>query len=74
MAETQPGAFRAWLRTVTVHRLRGFWRARQSRPQATGASDFAQTLDQLEDPHSALSQIWDKEHDRQDRCGGALPV
>src|SRR5262245_13358137 len=58
------GAFRAWLRAITVNRLRGFWRARQSRPQATGDSDFANVLDQLEDPNSALSQLWDKEHDR----------
>src|SRR5262249_36496199 len=33
------GAFRAWLRTITVHRLRDFWRSRHYRPEATGASD-----------------------------------
>ena len=26
------GAFRAWLRMITVHRLRGYWRGKQSRP------------------------------------------
>src|SRR6516165_5272895 len=57
------GAFRRWLRTILVNRLRGFWRARQSRPPA-GNSDLAQMLDQLEDPQSGLSQLWDKEHDR----------
>jgi RNA polymerase sigma-70 factor (ECF subfamily) len=58
------GAFRRWLRTILVNRLRGFWRARQSRPLATGDSDLGQMLDQLEDPQSGLSQLWDKEHDR----------
>lgn len=58
------GAFRSWLRTITVHRLRGFWRARRAHAQATGDSDFLQTLDQLEDPSSGLSRLWDQEHDR----------
>jgi RNA polymerase sigma-70 factor (ECF subfamily) len=57
------GAFRRWLRTILVNRLRGFWRARQSRPPA-GNSDLGQMLDQFEDPQSGLSQLWDKEHDR----------
>jgi RNA polymerase sigma-70 factor (ECF subfamily) len=58
------GAFRRWLRTILVHRLRGFWRARQSRPVATGDSDLGRLLEQLEDPASGLSRLWDQEHDR----------
>ena len=58
------GAFRRWLRTVTVNRLRTFWRARQARPRAAGGSDFAKVLDQLADPDSQLSRLWDQEHDR----------
>jgi RNA polymerase sigma-70 factor (ECF subfamily) len=58
------GTFRGWLRAITVNRLRMFWRARQSRPLATGDSDLARKLAELEDPHSTLSQIWDREHDR----------
>jgi len=58
------GAFRRWLRLITVHRLRDFWRARQGRPQAAGGSDFGQLLDQLEDPNSDLSRLWDREHDQ----------
>ena len=27
------GAFRAWLRTITVHRLRGYWRAQAVIPR-----------------------------------------
>src|SRR5262245_11385042 len=60
----RPGAFRRWLRTILVHRLRNFWRARQARPAATGDSGLGQMLDQLEDPHSGLSRLWDEEHDR----------
>ena len=60
----RPGAFRRWLKTVLVHRLQGHWRARQNRPVATGHSDLAQKLEQLEDPASGLSQLWDREHDR----------
>ena len=33
-------------------------------PQATGASDFLAKLEQLEDPASGLSRLWDEEHDR----------
>jgi RNA polymerase sigma-70 factor (ECF subfamily) len=58
------GSFRGWLRTVAVNRLRMFWRSRRTRPLATGDSDLARRLDELEDPHSALSQLWDREHDR----------
>jgi RNA polymerase sigma factor (sigma-70 family) len=60
----RPGAFRAWLRTVTVHRLRGYWRGRQHRGRASGDSEAARMLQQLEDPASRLSRLWDAEHDR----------
>jgi RNA polymerase sigma-70 factor (ECF subfamily) len=63
----RPGSFRAWLRTITVHRLRTYWQTRQARPQPSGGADF---LDQLEDPNSALSRAWDEEHDR--HVAGAL--
>lgn len=57
------GAFRNWLRTILVHRLRNFWRARQHRPEVVGGSDFLKRLEQLEDENSHLSQLWDREHD-----------
>ena len=62
--EPRPGAFRRWLRGITVNCLRNFWRAQRSRPKATGDSEFAQMLDQMEDPDSGLSALWDVEHDR----------
>jgi RNA polymerase sigma factor (sigma-70 family) len=60
----RPGAFRNWLRRITVNRLRVLWRARQTRPPATGDSDFLKMLDQLEDPNSGMSRLWDQQHDQ----------
>src|SRR5262249_11565932 len=60
----RPGGFRAWLRGITVNRLREFWRARRYRPEATGDSDFLARLEQLADPASELSQRWDQDHNR----------
>jgi RNA polymerase sigma-70 factor (ECF subfamily) len=62
--EPHPGSFRGWLRTITVFRLKNYWRARHGKPQGTGDSDFARMLEQLEDPHSNQSQLWDREHDQ----------
>src|SRR5262249_21126285 len=56
-----PGAFRAWLRSITVNRLRAAWRSR--RP-AAGGDAVSEQLQQLEDPASPLSRAWDEEHDR----------
>jgi RNA polymerase sigma-70 factor (ECF subfamily) len=57
------GAFRAWLRTILAHRVRDFFRGQKYRPTATGDSDFLRRLDELEAPESALSKLWDQEHD-----------
>jgi RNA polymerase sigma-70 factor (ECF subfamily) len=58
------GAFRSWLRTILAHRLQAFFRARQKGPQLAGGSDGERLLDQLADPHSDLSRLWNQEHDR----------
>jgi RNA polymerase sigma-70 factor (ECF subfamily) len=58
-----PGAFRAWLRTILAHRVRDYFRGQKYRPTATGDSDFLRRLDELESPESALSRLWDREHD-----------
>jgi RNA polymerase sigma-70 factor (ECF subfamily) len=57
------GAFRSWLRTILAHRLRDFFRGQKYRPTATGDSDFLRRLDELEAPGSALSRLWDRDHD-----------
>lgn len=53
----RPGAFRAWLRGITVNFLREFWR---SRPQPGSEGQ----LEQLTDPQAELSRLWDEQHDR----------
>jgi RNA polymerase sigma-70 factor (ECF subfamily) len=60
----RPGSFRAWLRTILVHRLRNYWRSHQRRPEITGGTEIFQQLQELEDPQSSLSQIWDEQHDK----------
>ena len=57
------GAFRAWLRTILANQLRDYFRGQKYRPTATGDSDVLRRLDELESPDSALSRLWDREHD-----------
>ena len=56
-----PGAFRAWLRSIAVNRLRVAWR---TRGPAAGGDAVLDQLNQLEDQASPLSRAWDEEHDR----------
>ncbi|HZZ82560.1 MAG TPA: sigma-70 family RNA polymerase sigma factor [Gemmataceae bacterium] len=59
-----PGAFRSWLRTILLNRLKGYWRSLQGKPQATGGANLSQNLEQFEDPSSGLSILWDTQHDQ----------
>jgi RNA polymerase sigma-70 factor (ECF subfamily) len=61
----EKGAFRSWLRTILVNRLRHFWRSRQRRPTAVGGSDFLKELEQLGDGATPVNELWDREHDRE---------
>lgn len=56
------GSFRAWLRQITLNRIRAFQRTRRQRPLA--GADIDQVLAQLEDATSALARQWDINHDR----------
>jgi RNA polymerase sigma-70 factor (ECF subfamily) len=58
------GAFRAWLRTITINRTRDFWKARSGQPAAAGGSGVLDMVQQLEDPESELSRLWDEQHDQ----------
>jgi RNA polymerase sigma-70 factor (ECF subfamily) len=60
----KPGAFRGWLRTVTVNRAREFWRQGKCRALAPGGSALLEVIGQLEDPASDVSRRWDEEHDQ----------
>jgi RNA polymerase sigma factor (sigma-70 family) len=55
----RPGAFRAWLRAITVNCSRDHWKARAARPAAAAEA----VLEQLADPDILTSQEWDREHD-----------
>jgi RNA polymerase sigma-70 factor (ECF subfamily) len=57
------GAFRSWLRTILANRMRNYFRGQNYQPIATGDSDFLRRLDELQSPESALSKLWDREHD-----------
>jgi RNA polymerase sigma-70 factor, ECF subfamily len=56
------GGFRAWLRQITVNRIRTFQKARRKAPLAGDQIDHL--LSQLEDSASKLSKQWDQEHNR----------
>ncbi len=58
------GAFRLWLRRLTVNCLREFWRKKRLLPLAQGDADFEAVLDQLATEDSVLGRRWDEEHDR----------
>ena len=49
----QRGAFRNWLRTITVNRLRVLWRSRQTRPQATGTAISSRCSTSWKTPRAA---------------------
>lgn len=55
------GAFRTWLKAMTVNRLRVHWR---NRLPTSGGEAALELLHQLEDPDSDPSRTWDEEHDR----------
>jgi len=58
------GAFRRWLKQIVIHRLLNLLRTQRKQAVATGDSDMASILEQVQDPQSDLSLIWDEEHDR----------
>ncbi len=58
------GAFRNWLRTITVNCLRDFWKTQRLRPAAAGDSSFEDAIALLADENSDLTQRWNDEHDR----------
>jgi RNA polymerase sigma-70 factor (ECF subfamily) len=58
------GAFRAWLRKILANRVRDYFRKQKNLPTATGGSDFQRWVEELESPDTALSDLWNREHDR----------
>jgi RNA polymerase sigma-70 factor (ECF subfamily) len=57
------GSFRSWLRTITSNCLRELWRSRK-KERAAGGDAVERLCEQLEDPSSGPSVLWDKQHER----------
>ena len=57
------GAFRKWLRMITINCSRDFWSAKRIRAKTTGSTAFLQVLEQLSDDSSELTRKWNQEHD-----------
>jgi len=55
------GAFRSWLRTITHHRALAFLRSRQLRQPIANGEEL---LNQLADPQSGLSGLWNQQHEQ----------
>jgi RNA polymerase sigma-70 factor (ECF subfamily) len=58
------GAFRAWLRQITVNRIRAFCKARKKQPLAGAGDEADRLLAQLADASSDLARQWDQDHDK----------
>jgi RNA polymerase sigma-70 factor (ECF subfamily) len=58
------GSFRAWLRQITLNRIRAFQKSRGKRALTGGGEQGADLLAQLADPSSDLSRQWDEDHDK----------
>ena len=57
------GSFRAWLRQVTVNKVRNYRRKSHRRP-AVGLDPAEGFLEGLSDPEGELAREWDRDHDR----------
>jgi RNA polymerase sigma-70 factor (ECF subfamily) len=58
------GSFRAWLRQVTVNRVRAWCKGRGRQPLAGLGEESERLLAQLADSSSDLARQWDRDHDR----------
>src|SRR5262245_6281877 len=54
----RPGAFRTWLRGITVNVLRQYWCSAEKRHHSGEES----LVERLEDPGSELNKRWDEEY------------
>jgi RNA polymerase sigma-70 factor (ECF subfamily) len=57
------GSFRAWLRQVTINKIRSYRKRHQRRP-VVGLDPAEGFLERLTDPTDELARAWDLEHDR----------
>ncbi len=61
------GSFRNWLKKITINCCRRYWEDKNRQVPTTKSLHLDpefNLLNELEDPKSELSQLWDQEHDR----------
>lgn len=61
------GAFRNWLKKITVNRCRRYWDAQKRKVNLEDNAHWESginVLEQLEDPRSELTALWELEHER----------
>jgi RNA polymerase sigma-70 factor, ECF subfamily len=58
------GSFRAWLRQISLNRIRAFQKRRRKQPLTAGCEEGEDLLTQLADANSDLARQWDLEHDK----------
>ena len=59
------GSFRGWIYTITRNLVVNFLIRQSRHPQATGHSDLKRWLEELPDPASEESELFDREEERQ---------
>ena len=59
------GAFRNWLKAITVNHCRRYWEHRQKVLPSTNSQAASLVIEQLADTSSDLSLRWDREHDQE---------
>lgn len=60
------GAFRNWLKTITINRCRRYWDSKKRQLPASkllNEDSALKILNELEDPSSRVSMLWESEHD-----------
>lgn len=57
------GAFRTWLRRITVNRLRQLWEKRKKQAAGQGSTKISMIADQLADSNARLSIEFERQHD-----------
>lgn len=58
------GSFRAWLRQITVNRIRAFRKVQRKHPRTELGDEADLLLGQLADAKSDLAKQWDADHDK----------
>jgi RNA polymerase sigma-70 factor (ECF subfamily) len=58
------GSFRNWLKTITIYCWQNYRRKHLQRLAAVGGTSFGETMNELADPGSHLSSLWDQQHDQ----------